>query len=51
MSDVPIQAADGKPFLIDFPLAPLAAGDYLIQLDAKSASGSAKQMIAFHVGA
>jgi hypothetical protein len=51
MSDVPIQAADGKPVLIDVPLAPLAAGDYLIQLDAKSASGSAKQMIAFHVGA
>jgi len=50
MSEVPVQAADGKPFLIDLPLAPLAAGEYVIQLNAKSASGAAQQMIAFHVG-
>jgi hypothetical protein len=50
MSDVPVQAAEGKPFLIDLPLAPLAAGEYLVQLNAKSASGTAQQMIAFHVG-
>jgi VWFA-related protein len=50
MSDVPIQAADGKPFQIDFPLASLAAGEYIIQIDAKTASGTAQQMIGFRVG-
>jgi hypothetical protein len=50
MSDVPIQAADGKPFQIDFPLASLAAGEYVIQIDAKTASGAAQQMIGFKVG-
>ena len=51
MADVPIQSADGKPFLIDFPLASLAAGEYLIELDAKDASGTQKQLIGFKVGA
>jgi len=50
MADVPVQAADGKPFQIDFPLASLAAAEYLIQIDAKTASGTAQQMIAFKVG-
>lgn len=50
MSDVPIQAADGKPFQIDFPLASLAAGEYVIQIDAKTSSGTARQMIGFKVG-
>ena len=50
MSDVPITAVEGKPFLIDFPLAALAAGEYIIQLDAKTASGTAQQMIGFKVG-
>jgi VWFA-related protein len=50
MADVPVQAADGKPFLIDFPLASLAAGEYIIQMDAKAASGTAQQMAAFKVG-
>jgi hypothetical protein len=50
MADVPVQAPDGKPFLIDFPLASLAAGEYLIQLDAKAASGTARQLIGFRVG-
>jgi VWFA-related protein len=50
MADVPVQAADGKPFQIDFPLASLAAGAYLIQIDAKGASGAAQQVLAFKVG-
>jgi VWFA-related protein len=50
MADVPVQAADGKPFQIDFPLASLAAGEYLIQLDAKAPSGGAQQIVAFKVG-
>ena len=50
MADVPMQAAEGKPYLIDFPLASLAAGEYIIQVDAKTASGAAQQMIGFKVG-
>jgi VWFA-related protein len=50
MADVPIQAAEGKPFQIDFPLASLAAGEYVIQIDAKSPSGTAQQMVGFKVG-
>jgi VWFA-related protein len=50
MADVPVQAADGKPFQIDFPLASLAAGEYLIQIAGKTASGTAQQIIAFKVG-
>jgi len=50
MSDVPLTSVEGKPFLIDFPLASLAAGEYVIQLDAKAPSGTAQQMIGFKVG-
>ena len=50
MADVPLQAVEGKPILIDFPLASLAAGEYVIQLDAKAPSGTAQQMIGFKVG-
>ncbi len=50
MADVPVQTADGKPFQIDFPLASLAAGEYLIQIDGKTPSGTAQQIIAFKVG-
>jgi len=50
MADVPIQTPEGKPFLIDFPLASLAAGEYLIQVNAKTASGTAQELIGFKVG-
>ncbi len=50
MADVPVQAAEGKPLQIDFPLASLAAGEYLIQIDGKTPSGAARQVIAFKVG-
>ena len=50
MADVPVQAVEGKPYQIDFPLASLAAGEYLIQLDAKGATGSVQQLIGFKVG-
>ena len=50
MADVPVQAVAGKPFQIDLPLASLAAGQYLLQLDAKTSSGAAQEMIAFKVG-
>lgn len=49
MADVPIQATPGKPFLIDFPLASLGAGEYVIEINAKAASGSAQQLVAFRI--
>jgi hypothetical protein len=51
VADVPVQAAQGKPFQIDLPLASLAAGEYILELDAKGPSGTAQQMIGFKVGA
>jgi VWFA-related protein len=50
MSDVPLQSVEGKPFLIDLPLASLGAGEYIIQIDAKAPSGTAQQMVGFKVG-
>jgi VWFA-related protein len=50
MSDIPVQAAPGQPFQIDFILAPLAAGEYILEIDAKSAASTAQQMIGFKVG-
>lgn len=49
MADVPVQGTPGQPCLIDFPLASLAAGEYVIEINAKSASGAAQQLIAFRV--
>ena len=49
MADVPVQSVVGKPFQIDLPLASLGAGQYLLELDAKTASGAAQQMIAFAI--
>ena len=51
MADVPVQAAEGKPFSIDLPLASLAPGEYILELDAKTPSGSAQQMVGFKIGA
>ncbi len=50
VADVPVQAPEGKPYLIDYPLAALAAGEYIIEVDAKAPSGTAQQMIGFRVG-
>jgi hypothetical protein len=50
MADVPVQTVAGKPLQIDLPLASLAAGQYVLELDAKTASGTAQEMIAFTVG-
>jgi hypothetical protein len=50
ITDVPVQATQGKPFQIDFILASLAAGQYIIQIDAKNGSGTAQQMIGFKIG-
>jgi hypothetical protein len=51
MADVPVQSDQGKPFSIDLPLASLAPGEYVLELDAKAASGTAQQMVGFKIGA
>ena len=50
MADLPVQAGQGGAGDIELPLASLAAGDYLIELNAKTESGTAQELIAFKVG-
>jgi VWFA-related protein len=50
MSNLPVQTPPDRSAEIDLPLSALAAGEYLIELNAKSESGSAQEMIAFRVG-
>jgi hypothetical protein len=51
MSDLKVQQAPGRPAEIELPLSPLAAGEYLIELNARSEGGSsAQELIAFRVG-
>jgi VWFA-related protein len=50
MSDLPVQAAAGRPFELELPLSSLPAGDYLIELTGKTPSGSAQELVAFKVG-
>jgi hypothetical protein len=45
-----VQAAEGKPFQIDFPLASLGAGEYVIEIQAKAGTDAAQQLIGFKVG-
>ena len=51
MSDLPVRQAPGSPSELELALSPLAAGEYLIELNAKSEGGStAQELIAFRVG-
>jgi VWFA-related protein len=50
MADVPVQMPDATTVQIDFPLASLGAGEYLIQIDAKGGGASAQQLVGFKVG-
>jgi VWFA-related protein len=50
MSNLPVQQGPGRPAEIELALSPLAAGEYLIELNAKSEAGStAQELIAFRV--
>jgi len=50
MADLPVQQGAGKAAEIDLPLSSLAAGEYLIELNAKSEGGStAQELIAFRI--
>jgi hypothetical protein len=49
MADLPVTAGSSGAD-IELPLSSLAAGDYLIELNAKTESGTAQELIAFKVG-
>jgi VWFA-related protein len=50
MSDLPVQQGPGRPAEIELALSPLAAGEYLIEVNAKNEGGStAQELIAFRV--
>jgi hypothetical protein len=50
MSDFPVQAAASGLAELELPLSALATGDYLIEINAKSDSGTAQEVLAFRVG-
>ena len=50
MADLPVQAGEGGAGDVELPLSSLAAGDYLIELNAKTETGTAQELIAFKVG-
>ncbi len=49
MSDVPVQTPAGRSAEIDLPLAALAAGEYVLELTAKTPTGTAKELVAFRM--
>ena len=49
MADLPVQAQAGLGE-VELPLSSLAAGDYLIEVNAKSEAGTAQELVAFKVG-
>jgi hypothetical protein len=50
MTDLPVTAGQGGTGDIEMPLSALSAGDYLIEINAKTESGTAQEVIAFKVG-
>ena len=50
MSDLPVQVAANGTAELELALSPLSAGDYLIEMNATSNSGTAQELIAFKVG-
>jgi hypothetical protein len=50
MSNLPVQTPAARSAEVDLPLSALAAGEYLIELNAKTESGTAQELIAFRVG-
>jgi hypothetical protein len=50
MAELPLKAGPNGVFETEFPLSALAAGEYLIEFNAKTESGTAQETIAFRVG-
>ena len=49
MADLPVQAGRAAPAISSCRCRSLAAGDYLIEMNAKTESGTAQELIAFKV--
>jgi VWFA-related protein len=49
MSDIPVQMTPAGEAQVELGIAGLAAGEYLLELNAKSASGTAQELVAFRV--
>ena len=49
MSDVQVQVTPDGTAHMEVPLSPLAAGEYVLELTAKSESGSAQEVLAFRL--
>jgi hypothetical protein len=49
MFDVPVQAAGSGGAEMELAFAPLAAGEYVLELSAKSEAGAAQEIVAFRV--
>jgi VWFA-related protein len=49
MADLPVQTPPGRSAEIDLPLSALAAGEYLVEMNAKTPSGTAQELVAFKV--
>jgi VWFA-related protein len=50
MADLPVQTAAAGYAEIDLPLASLATGEFLIELNARTPTGTAQELVAFKVG-
>jgi hypothetical protein len=50
MSALPLQVSPGRAPEIDISLAGFAAAEYIVELNAKTPAGSARELIAFRVG-
>jgi VWFA-related protein len=49
MFDVPVQVSDGGGAEMELAFAPLAAGEYLLELNAKADAGTAQDIVAFRI--
>jgi hypothetical protein len=49
MADLPVQA-QGSAGEVELPLSALPVGDYLIEVNAKTETGAAQELVAFKVG-
>jgi VWFA-related protein len=49
MSDLPVQMS-GTVASVEIPLAGFAAGEYILELNAKAEAGSAQELLAFRIG-
>ena len=49
MFDVPVQMSDAACAEMELPFASLAAGDYLLELNAKADAGTAQELVAFRI--